>query len=96
MNDVLLITVALTLVTLSLLSLHVRGLREKLKAAQLELDRWRMRAINAEKAVTINHKWHVENDDTGTYEGSDLRGTNLGIIAASTAERAPESTEPGA
>ena len=96
MNGALLITVALTLVTLSLLSLHVRGLKVQLNSAQLELDRWRLRAGNAEKAVAINHKWHVEYDDTGTYEGSDLWGTNLGIIAASTAEREPESTEPGA
>jgi hypothetical protein len=96
MNDALLITVALTLVTLSLLSLHVRGLKVRLNSAQLELDRWRLRAGNAEKAVAINHKWHVEYDDTGTYEGSDLWGTNLGIIAASTAERAPESPESGA
>jgi hypothetical protein len=96
MNGALLITVALTLVSLSLLSLHVRGLKAQLKSAQFELDRWRLRAGNAEKAVATNHKWHVEYDDTGTYEGSDLWGTNLGIIAASTAERAPESTEPGA
>ena len=93
MNGALLITVALALVTLSLLSLHVRGLKVQLNSAQLELDRWRLRAGNAEKAVAINHKWHVE---YGTYEGSYLWGTNLGIIAASTAERAPESTKPGA
>jgi hypothetical protein len=96
MNSALLITVALTLVTLSLLSLHVRGLKTQLKSAQFELDSWRLRAVNAEKAVATNHKWHVEYDDTGTYEGSDLWGTNLGIVAASTGERAPGSTEGGA
>jgi hypothetical protein len=82
MNGALLITVALTLVTLSLLSLHVRGLKVQLNSAQLELDRWRLRAGNAEKAVAINHKWHVEYDDTGGRVGK-LVGKADGVISCS-------------
>jgi hypothetical protein len=39
------------------------GLNAPLNSAQFELQSWRSRAVNAEKVVATNQKWHEEYDD---------------------------------
>jgi hypothetical protein len=61
------------LVIISLLADGIKALRDEVK-------RWRSRAHAAEKAVRLNHEWHREYDDTGTYEDSELYERNLAVF----------------